>query len=67
MFETVIQGFKNISINFQKLNRKEDQKKDNVFLTTLALEDFFIRFAEEQSLNSTFFEFSANDSHNVGE
>ena len=46
---------------------EEDQKTDNTYFTTLALEDFFIRFAEEQLLNSTFFEFSAKDNHNVGE
>ena len=73
VFETVIQKFKNASFNYQKgrgeENQKieEDQKKSNTFFTTLALEDFFIRFAEKQLLNSTFFEFSAKDSHNVGE
>ena len=67
VFETVIQKFKNASFNYQKPRREEDQKKNDTFFTTLALEDFFIRFAEEQLLNSTFFEFSAYDSHNVGE
>lgn len=69
MFESVIHEFKNVSINYQKMNRTctEDQKKENTFFTTLAFEDFFIRSAEEQLLNSTFFELSANDSQNVGE
>ena len=69
----MIQKFTNASSNYQKKrgkedqNREEDQKKHNTFFTTLGLEDFFIRFAEKQLLNSTFFEFSAKDSHNVGE
>ena len=66
MFETVIQQFESVSFNYQQMNREEDKKKENTFFTTLAFEDFLIRFAEEQLLNSTFSELSANDSH-VGE
>lgn len=66
VFETVIQEFKNVSFNFQQMNITEDQKMETAFFTTLAFEDFFVRFAQEQ-LNSTFTEFSANDKNKVGE
>lgn len=63
VFETVIQDFRNVSF---KMNITGSQRMENTFFTTLALEDFFVRFAQEQ-LSSTFTESSSNDSHKVGE
>lgn len=66
VFETLIQEFRNFSFNYQQMNITEDQKEGNTFFTTLALEDFFVRYGQEQ-LNSTLTESSVNDSHKVGE
>ncbi|KAL9963228.1 hypothetical protein ACROYT_G032406 [Oculina patagonica] len=46
------------------MNITGSQRMENTFFTTLALEDFFVRFAQEQ-LSSTFTESSSNDSHKV--
>ena len=59
---TAIQGFRNRS---SQMNITQEERKENIFFTTVAFEEFIVRVGEKR-LNATAPEISIFD-HNVGE
>ena len=52
LLETIIQDFKNVSLRDKQVNITDLELKENAHITTVAFEDYVVRYAQQQ-LNKT--------------
>lgn len=62
LFKATVQKFKKAPLDHGRMSISDNQRREDTFFTTVAFEDFFVRFAQEQMHAR-----SINVSDNLGE